>query len=255
MKPPDDVNPSKQQNNDSYIFKFGVTYRTSSGSSRRFPPSSVRRRSASIRKNVRHLEQEIEGRIVGVNPDFVKMTGQQIEDGRFLTDADLFYRANVAVLGAEAAEKLFPYGDPVGKTIRVGEDHYFRIVGVTSYKAPSAGTGSSLAAQDFNKDVYIPLTTDRARFGEVIENEKQGSFTAERIELSQITVTVDSMENVKRTAAGARQHARPVSPQEGLRASRSRSSCWKRPRPPSGSSTWCWARSPASRSWSAGSGS
>ena len=79
-----------------------------------------------------------------------------------MTDADLFYRANVAVLGSESAEKLFPYGDPVGKSIRIGEDHYFRIIGVTSYKAPSAGTGSSLAAQDFNRDVYIPLTTDRA---------------------------------------------------------------------------------------------
>ena len=89
------------------------------------------------------------------------MTGQQTEEGRFLTDADVFYRANVAVLGFQAAEKLFPYGDPVGKTVRVGEDHYFRIVGVTSYKAPSSGTGSSLAAQDFNRDIYIPLTTDR----------------------------------------------------------------------------------------------
>jgi putative ABC transport system permease protein len=73
-------------------------------------------------------------------------------------------------------------------------------VGVTAQKAPSAGTGSSLAAQDFNKDVYIPLTTDRARFGEVLTNEKQGSYTAEKIELSQITVTVDAIENVKRTA-------------------------------------------------------
>ena len=63
-----------------------------------------------------------------------------MDEGRFLTDADLFYCANVAVLGAEAAEKLFPYGDPVGKSIRIGEDHYFRIVGVTSYKAPSAGS-------------------------------------------------------------------------------------------------------------------
>ena len=71
---------------------------------------------------------------------------------------------------------------------------------MTAEKASSAGTGSSLAAQDFNKDVYIPLTTDRARFGEVLSTEKQGSYTAERIELSQVTVAVDSMDNVKRTA-------------------------------------------------------
>ena len=103
-------------------------------------------------------------------------------------------------IGAEVSEKLFPYGDPLDQTIRIGQNHFYRIVGVTAPKAASAGTGSSLAAQDFNKDVYIPLTTDRARFGEMLVDRKQGSLTAERIELSQVTVAVDSMENVKRTA-------------------------------------------------------
>ena len=37
----------------------------------------------------------------------------------------------MAVIGDEAAEKLFPYGDPVGQSIRIGEDHFYRIVGVT----------------------------------------------------------------------------------------------------------------------------
>ncbi|MFI5461602.1 MAG: ABC transporter permease [Isosphaerales bacterium] len=200
VKPSDDVNPSKQQNNDSFIFKFGVTYQDFERIISTFPTVVGATPLREFRQNVRHLESEIEARIVGVNPDFIKLTGQQIENGRFLTDTDVFYASNVAVLGAEAAEKLFPLGDPIGQSVRIGERHYYRIVGVTSYKAPSAGTGSSLAAQDFNKDLYIPLTTDRARFGEVLTNEKQGNFSAERIELSQITVTVNAMENVKRTA-------------------------------------------------------
>ncbi len=198
-KPPNDENPTKQQNNQGFILSFGVTY----ADYRRIMtiPSVVN--VTPVREfvqKVRRLDREIEGRIVGVDADFLKMTGQHTEDGRFLTDADLFTRANVAVLGSQAAEKLFAYGDPVGKTVRVGEDHYFRVVGVTSFKAPSSGTGSSLAAQDFNRDIYIPLTTNRARFGDVIESEKQGSFTAEKIELSQVTVTVDSMDDVKKTA-------------------------------------------------------
>jgi putative ABC transport system permease protein len=198
-KPPNDVNPSKQQNNESYVFKFGVTYKDYDRIVSTFPTVVGATPLREFVQNVRHLDQEIEGRVVGVNPDFLKLTGQQVEEGRFLTDTDVFYCANVAVIGAQTAEKLFPYGDPVDKTIRVG-DHYFVVVGVTSHKAPSSGTGSSLAAQDFNRDIYVPLTTDRSRFGEVLENQKQGSFTAERIELSQITVTVDTMDNVKRTA-------------------------------------------------------
>ncbi len=198
-KPPNDENPTKQQNNQGFILSFGVTY----ADYRRIMtiPSVVSVTPVrEFAQKVRRLDREIEGRIVGVDADFLKMTGQHTEDGRFLTDADLFTRANVAVLGSQAAEKLFAYGDPVGKTVRVGEDHYFRVVGVTSFKAPSSGTGSSLAAQDFNRDIYIPLTTNRARFGDVIESEKQGSFTAEKIELSQVTVTVDGMDNVKKTA-------------------------------------------------------
>ena len=199
-KPPNDENPSKQQNTESYVLTYGVTYKDYDRIMAAIPTVTGANPLREFVKKVRHLDREIQGRIVGVNPDFLKLTGQQTEEGRFLTDADVFYRANTAVLGFEAAEKLFPYGDPVGKTVRVAEDHYFLIVGVTSYKAPSSGTGGSLAAQDFNRDIYIPLTTNRARFGDVIESEQQGSFTAEKIELSQVTATVDSMDNVKKTA-------------------------------------------------------
>ena len=199
-KPLDDVNPSKQQNNESFIFKFGLTYKDFDRIVETLPTVTGATPMREFRQNLRHLDQEIEGRVVGVNPDFFRLTNQHLAQGRFITDADLYYYANVVVLGAEVADKLFPFGDPVDQSIRIGENHFYRIIGVAAEKASSAGTGSSLAAQDFNKDVYIPLTTDRARFGEVITTEKQGSYTAEKIELSQVTVAVDSIDNVKRTA-------------------------------------------------------
>jgi putative ABC transport system permease protein len=199
-KPVDEVNPSRQQNNDSFIFKFGLSYKDFDRIVETMPTVTGATPIREFRQSLRHEEHEIEGRVVGVNPDFLKLTNQRMAQGRFISDADVFYLANVVVIGDEVAEKLFPYGDPVGKSIRIGENHFYRVIGVTEKKSSSAGTGSSLAAQDFNKDVCIPLSTNRARFGEVISTEKQGSFTAERIELSQVTVAVDSMENVKRTA-------------------------------------------------------
>ncbi len=199
-KPIDEVNPSRQQNNDSFILKFGLTYKDFDRIVETIPTVKGATPIREFRQNLRHFDHEIEGHVVSVNPDFLRLTNQHIAQGRFISDADLFYVANVVVIGFEVSELLFPYGDPIDKTIRIGENHFYRIIGVTEKKAASAGTGSSLAAQDFNKDVYIPLTTDRARFGEVLSTEKQGSYTAERIELSQITVAVDSMDNVKRTA-------------------------------------------------------
>jgi len=198
-KPVDDVNPSKGSN-ESFIFNYGLTHKDFERITRTIPTVVGATPLREFRKNVRHHDREIEGRVVGANPGCLAVTGQKMAAGRFLDDLDLYRAANVAVIGAEASEKLFPFGDPVGQSIRVGDSSYYMVVGVTRHKAPSAGTGSSLSAQDLNKDIYIPLSTDRARFGEVLLGEKQGQISAERIELSQITVTVRAMEDVKRTA-------------------------------------------------------
>ncbi len=198
-KPLDD-NSSRQQSSDSFILRYGLTYEDFNRIVQTYPTVTGATPMREFTQKIRHVEHEIEGRVVGVNPDYLKLTNQTVDEGRFFSDADLYHLANVVVIGSEVSEQLFPYGDPIDQSIRIGQDHFYRIIGVTAPRASSAGTGSSLAAQDFNKDVYIPLTTDRSRFGEMLFDRKQGSITAERIELSQVTVAVDEMDNVKRTA-------------------------------------------------------
>jgi putative ABC transport system permease protein len=61
--------------------------------------------------------------------------------------------------------------------------------------------GGSLAAQDYNRDVYIPFATDRVRFGKLLMYYRAGTFQAEKLEISQVTISVDSMDHVKQTAA------------------------------------------------------
>ena len=55
-KPADDVNPSKQQNNDSFIFKFGVTYQDFERIISTFPTVVGATPLREFRQNVRHLE-------------------------------------------------------------------------------------------------------------------------------------------------------------------------------------------------------
>ena len=203
IKPVEDANQTRQ-NNDSFVYRYGLTRQDFERIVDTIPTVVSATPLREFRKNVRRHEQELEARIVGCDPDIFKLTNQTIVEGRRLADLDLARYSNVAVIGHEVAQKLFPFGNPVGKTLRVVDGPYFQVVGVTGFKNPSGGTGSSLSSQDFNKDIYIPLTTDRARFGELIVNEKRGSFSAERIELSQITVKVDSMENVRRTDTAIR---------------------------------------------------
>lgn len=153
-----------------------------------------------FRKELRYLDRNLEGRVVGVMPNYLEMNGLTLSRGRFLTDLDNQRFANVCVLGAEAAEKLFPLEDPVGRSIRIGGTQFYQVVGITGWRAPTAGIGSSLTAQDYNRDVYIPFQTDRVRFGRIIFYIRAGSIQLEKLEISQVTVKVDRMEHVKKTA-------------------------------------------------------
>lgn len=62
------------------------------------------------------------------------------------------------------------------------------------------GSGGGMTV-DYNKVAFIPFAADRLRFGAEIISIKAGSYQMERLEISQITVTVDDVANVPPTAA------------------------------------------------------
>ena len=150
--------------------------------------------------DARNEGQNLDARVVGVHPNYAIANRLHIAQGRFIQPNDLKHLRNICVIGSELAEKLFRHQSPMGRSVQIGNQHFFRIVGVTRYRTPSAGVGSSLSAEDFNRDIYIPLTTDRARIGETLTRFQQGSYAEEKLELSQITVQVGSVEEVKPTA-------------------------------------------------------
>jgi putative ABC transport system permease protein len=151
-----------------------------------------------IRKQIRHLDKFLDGRVVATTADYAEFNHLEMDKGRFLTEADDDLLQNYAVLAAETARRLFPYQEPVGATIKLGPD-YYKVIGVTRERSATASIGGSLSGQDFNKDVYIPLSTCRLRFGERILNVRSGSFEAEETQLTQITVQVGSIDEVQPT--------------------------------------------------------
>jgi putative ABC transport system permease protein len=154
-----------------------------------------------FRQEARYGAQVIDARIVGVYPSYFESNKIDLVLGRAIQPADLKNRSNVCVIGEDVAKKVFRGTSPINKSIQVANEHFFRIIGVQGYKTPSAGIGSSLSASDQNQDIVIPLTTDRSRVGDVIRRRQQGSYTEERIEISQITVGVLNRHHVKSTAA------------------------------------------------------
>jgi putative ABC transport system permease protein len=152
-----------------------------------------------IKKQIRRLNHFLDGRVVGTTHDYAEFNHLGIARGRFLADADNDHYENYAVLGSETARTLFPYEDPIGQAVKLGSD-YYTVIGVTKHRASSAGIGGSLAAQEYNKDVYIPLNTCKLRFGERIINNRSGSMEAEETQLTQITLQVPEIDLVRPTA-------------------------------------------------------
>lgn len=195
------VKPTRDtQGNTQEILSYGVTQEDLERINETIPSVISVTPLREFRKEVRHLAHKLEARVVGVMPGYQAMNGLRLSKGRFLNKLDNDRLSNVCVLAAETATTLFPLEDPLGKTVRVGEQHFYQVIGVTQTKASSAGVGSSFAAQDYNRDVYIPFATDSVRFGKVLIYERAGTFEAERLQISQITVAVDDTAHVRKTA-------------------------------------------------------
>jgi putative ABC transport system permease protein len=152
-----------------------------------------------VRKEIRFLNRRIDGRVVGTTGDYAEFNYLKIARGRFLKESDNENFENYAVIASEVASTLFPFEDPLNRSVRIGTD-YYKVIGVTNERAGTAAIGGSLAAQEYNKDVYIPLNTCRLRFGERIIENRSGSRSAEETQLTQITMQVGSIEEVRPSA-------------------------------------------------------
>jgi putative ABC transport system permease protein len=154
------------------------------------------------RKTIRYLDKKQETRIVSITPDFLSQNNIRIRQGRGVAGLDEERFDNVAVLGAATAETLFPTSDPIGKSVTL-EDvdglRAFVVVGVTEPKTLAAGAIAGINA-DFDHVMFIPFASDRLRLGREIMSIKAGSYQFERLEISQITVTVDRIGHVAQTA-------------------------------------------------------
>lgn len=199
VKPPDDSTTQRR----TRVAIYGLTYADYD----RFLTIGTVTRRVPMRvfaHELRHLDKKLTGRVVATTPEYAEVNTLELASGRFLTEEDDHYMVNVVVLGSKSAEQLFPFGDPLGQTVRLGL-HFYKVVGVLKDRMPTGGSGGSQAAEDFNRDAYIPLNTCKVRFGERVINRTPGSFSAEQVELSQVTLTINDMDNVRPAGAVVRE--------------------------------------------------
>ena len=94
------------------------------------------------------------GNTQGVSPNYDSITNIALKEGRFITELDDQQRANVMVIGVNAAEALFPgYNQIAGTKVRMG-GYNFEVIGVLEKR--KAGF---FGENDEDNAVYIPFRT------------------------------------------------------------------------------------------------
>ncbi len=142
-------------------------------------------------------------RLLGTTDDFLKVKHLEMERGRFISDVDNYVTANVAVLAAGSAERLFQFEDPIGKDVLLGTDVY-RVIGVVRPQGSGNATPGGIGQNNFNEDIYVPLACAQHRFGEIQAIRSAGSRSYEMTQLNEITLAVADPQMVSQTASMAR---------------------------------------------------
>jgi len=151
-----------------------------------------------LRFELRLGNRTADAKLVGCVEDYLELNHLEMARGRWFAPRDRGHK--VVVLADDTAKRLFPFENPIGRTIWVGSEFY-KVIGQTKSRAASAAIGGSLDSRDYNLDAYIPLKTLRHRVGDLVMKRVGGEFQGEQVELSQITVEVTDIDDVEETAA------------------------------------------------------
>jgi len=109
--------------------------------------------SVSIKAGSHKIQNSI---LNGTTTDVKEVVELEFIAGRLWTESEENRAANVAILGHDAAEDLFPDSSPIGQDVDV-EGHIMTVIGVLDVQPQPFGSGRN--TQD--NSIYFPLTTFR----------------------------------------------------------------------------------------------
>ena len=107
--------------------------------------------TASTTIRARYGNKEVtDVNLSGNTPSMADIDTRTVERGRYFTESESDHRANVCLIGDTLVQQLFLGIDPLGKTLRVGNEE-FTVVGIMEKVG-------SVLGQDQDNFVMVPLT-------------------------------------------------------------------------------------------------
>ena len=107
-------------------------------------------------QNLRYQSKVIEVQVLGSSAPLLALHKLQLEQGRFLSAGDIEESKRVCVLGSGIRQRLFPFEQALGKSIRIGEQ-WFRVVGLMKSR-DSKQVREIPGEYYYNQKVFIPYS-------------------------------------------------------------------------------------------------
>ncbi len=136
---------------------------------------------------VRYQSKVIEINLMGSSPDLLPLHKLDLEKGRFLAERDILDSKRVCVLGSGIKQRLFPFENALGKSIRIG-DAWYMVIGLLKSR-DSKQVREIPGEYYYNQKVFVPYST--------MMLGRDGSIGIDRIDMA-LSTTAD----IRSVAAG-----------------------------------------------------
>jgi putative ABC transport system permease protein len=196
VKPPEDARQSGATRGG--MIDYGLTYQDAARIQTTIPGVLRVLPVRIIRENVRFAKNSVACQVLGTLPSYPEIVGMEVVRGRFISDIDNRHQENVCALTMGLAQQLFPHQDPLNQSVKI-ESVYYRVVGLVRERgtADQRAQSGKMEGEPLDNNVYIPLSTSRSRFGDVITRRTANSYEVEKVQLHQITVRMRDVDAVE----------------------------------------------------------
>jgi putative ABC transport system permease protein len=108
-----------------------------------------------LRLTVLALTQHVAPELLAISPNFIDVQRLELAQGRFITEADVWQRSLVCVLGYQVSRRLGEAGRP-GGVLRI-ENALCRVVGVLKRFERRSAKIAAVSVRDYDNAVMLPL--------------------------------------------------------------------------------------------------
>jgi len=154
-------------------FSPGLSYLDAQAIKRTIPAVAATSGEVVVNSVITREGRHRSGKVVGVDSTYFRVMNLRLGEGGGFAAPHFMNAAPVAVIGQGVKSRFFTTQDPIGHTVKLG-NQWLSIVGVLEDRKVSSESAKRLGIRDADMDVYVPLPTMLLRFrnrSEVTQSE------------------------------------------------------------------------------------